>query len=174
MEGEDLLEHLLPREQYRQLKEWILNKHESRYRSEYLPQIRAFPGIRELFEAINAGGSKIALATPSRADELAHYRKVMNVDDLLDAVVCGDDVKRGKPRPDLVLLALRKLGVSPAETVAVGDTPSDAQAAARSRVQAIGMLSGLFSRADLLNAGCAAIFLDPKGLHQAFSQPVAA
>jgi beta-phosphoglucomutase-like phosphatase (HAD superfamily) len=46
-----------------------------------------------------------------KGPELKHYRSLLNVDDLIDSVVCGDDVGHGKPDPRLVGLALRKLSV---------------------------------------------------------------
>jgi HAD superfamily hydrolase (TIGR01509 family) len=175
MDGADMLSRLLPREAFKELKDWILSKQDTRYRADYLPQIRAFPGTRGLLETIRAGGAKIALATTCNAEDLTQYRKCMNVDDLVDAVVCGDDVKRGKPHPDLLLLALKRLGVThPGEAVAVGDTPYDAEAARHARMPSIGMLSGLFPRADLLAAGHSAIFLDPISLYQAIAEPAAA
>lgn len=175
MDGKDMLAQLLPRERFKEFKDWILSKQDTRFRTEYLPQIRAFPGTRGLVETIRGGGNKIALAASCTGEELAHYRKCMNIDDLVDVIVCGDDVKRGKPHPDLVLLALKRLGVAhPSDAVMVGDSPYDAEAARQARVRSIGMLSGLFPRADLLAAGFSAIFLDPTGLYQAIAEPAAA
>jgi HAD superfamily hydrolase (TIGR01509 family) len=165
LSGEDLLLHLLPREQVREMKDWILSKQEHRFRTELLPQIHAFTGVRDLFQALRAGGNKLALATTCHPEELVHYRKCMNVDDLVDVVVTGGEVKRGKPHPDLLLAALKRLGMTNAgEAVAVGDTPYDAEAAHGARMRSVGMLSGLFPRADLLGAGCTAIYLDPRSL----------
>jgi HAD superfamily hydrolase (TIGR01509 family) len=140
-----------------------------------LPHIHAFTGVRSLFQALRAAGNTIALTTTCRPDELAHYRKCMNVDDLVDVVVTAEDVKRGKPHPDLLLAALKRLGLAHAgEAVTVGDTPYDAEAARSARMRSVGMLSGLFPRADLLGAGCTAVYLDPKSLCDALAQPVAA
>lgn len=175
LDGTEMLEHLLSREQLREQKDWILAKQDLKFRSDMLPQIHAFTGVRELFEALRASGNKIALATTCHPDEFAHYRRCMNVDDLVDAVVTGDDVKRHKPHPDLLVAAVKRLGLAhAAEAVAVGDTPYDAQAAHGARMRSVGMLSGLFPRADLVSAGCSAIYLDPKSMHDALHQPVAA
>ena len=175
LSGKDLLEKLLPREQVKEQGEWILAKQELRFRTDLLPQIHAFTGVRDLFVALRAAGNKLALATTCHPEELAHYRKCMNIDDLVDVVVTGEEVKRGRPHPDLLLTALRRLGLTHAgDAVAVGDTPYDAEAAFRARMRSVGMLSGLFPRADLLSAGCTAIYLDPKSLFEALEQPVAA
>jgi phosphoglycolate phosphatase len=50
---------------------------------------------------------------------------------LLDAVACADEVPRGKPHPDVLLEACRRLGVAPGPSVVMlGDSLNDAQAAA--------------------------------------------
>jgi HAD superfamily hydrolase (TIGR01509 family) len=51
------------------------------------------------------------------------------VDDLIDKIVCGDDVDKGKPHPGLVRLAVEKLSVPANAAVMIGDTPYDAEAA---------------------------------------------
>ncbi|MBC7110413.1 MAG: HAD-IA family hydrolase, partial [Archaeoglobi archaeon] len=42
-----------------------------------------------------------------------------------DVIVTGDEVKAGKPHPEIILRACELLGVSPKEVVLVGDTQSD-------------------------------------------------
>ena len=48
---------------------------------------------------------------------------------LLEVVVAGDDVARRKPHPDLILEACARLQAAPAETILIGDSANDAQAA---------------------------------------------
>jgi beta-phosphoglucomutase-like phosphatase (HAD superfamily) len=69
------------------------------YESVYLPKVTAFPGVRDLFEAIRSEGGAIALATDCKGSPLKHYLNLLGVDDLIDQVACGDDVEKGKPRP---------------------------------------------------------------------------
>jgi hypothetical protein len=42
-----------------------------------------------VFEALREGGGRIALATDCKGPELSHYRSLLNVDDLIDAMACG-------------------------------------------------------------------------------------
>lgn len=173
MDSSEVLPQLLPRRDA--LEEFILSKYHARYRADVLPTIRAFPGARDLLAALKQRGAKIALATSCDPDELAHYRHCLGADQFIDAVVSGDDVKRGKPHPDVIVAAMKRLGVSHPQDVAfIGDTPYDAEAAHHARVRSFGVLSGHFPRADLLSAGCSAVFLDPKSLNQALAEPEAA
>jgi HAD superfamily hydrolase (TIGR01509 family) len=159
MDGKRMLRHVLKKHDAK-LLDHIVQLQSERYRVHHLPHVRAFPGLRRLFSAIKSADAKIALATTCDKEDLARYRALMNVDDLLDVVCCGDDVKREKPAPDIVALAARKLRVPAAQIVMVGDTPYDAEAARAAELTPIGLQSGHFSRFDLQDAGCTAVFFD--------------
>jgi phosphoglycolate phosphatase-like HAD superfamily hydrolase len=163
MDGKRMLRRLINRHDPKQLDHIVALQGE-RYRLRYLPHIRPFAGVRRLFTIIKDAGAKIALATSCNRDELAHYRTIMNVDDLIDCACCGDDVRHEKPSPDVVDLAARKLRLPPGQIAMVGDTPYDAEAARAAGLVAIGVQSGHFSRSDLVDAGCAAIFFDLQAL----------
>jgi phosphoglycolate phosphatase-like HAD superfamily hydrolase len=157
MDADEMLATLLPSRDALARKE-ILTDQGERYRAAYLPRVRAFAGIRALFTAIKTRGGRIALATDCQSDELRHYCKLMNVDDLIDAVACGDEVAKGKPDPALVELALDHLGgTSSVFATMIGDTPFDAQAARAAGVTAWGTLTGGHTRSSLIDAGCSAV-----------------
>jgi HAD superfamily hydrolase (TIGR01549 family) len=130
------------------------------YEANYLESVKAFPCVRDVFEALTRGGGRIALATDCQGPELKHYLSLLNVSDLIDAMACGDDVEHGKPDPRLVWLALRKLGVAAGEAVMIGDTPYDAEAARGAGTAAAGLLTGGFVEEVLADAGCFAVAKD--------------
>ncbi len=131
----------------------------------YLHQIRPFPDVRALFERIRADGRRIVLASSAKADELDFYKSITGIEGLTDAETSSDDVDRSKPEPDIFAAALDKLdGVAPAEAIVVGDTPYDAEAAAKVGLRTIGVLCGGFSERRLREAGCVAIYHDPAAL----------
>jgi phosphoglycolate phosphatase-like HAD superfamily hydrolase len=163
MDGKRMLRRLLNRHDPK-LLEHIVDLQGERYRLRYLPHVRPFAGIRQLFTIIKDGGARIALATSCDKDELAHYRAIMNVDDLIDCAYSGDDVRREKPAPDVINLATRRLRVPPGQIAMIGDTPSDAEAAHAAGLASIGVQTGHFSRSDLVDAGCAAVFFDLQAL----------
>ena len=123
------------------------------YEAKYLGSVKAFAGVRDVFGALREGGGRIALATDCKGPELSHYRSLLNVDDLIDGMACGDDVEHGKPNPRLIGLALGKLGIS-GQAVMIGDTPYDAEAASGAGTAAAGLLTGGFAKQALLEAGC--------------------
>jgi HAD superfamily hydrolase (TIGR01549 family) len=144
-----------------ELEEW----RGGHFKKNYLPQVRGFPRVRELFERILSDGRRIVLASSAKGDELAAYKKAAHIEDLIEAETSSDDVEKSKPHPDIFEAALGKLGgVTPEEAVVVGDTPYDAHAAGKAGLRTVGLLCGGFPESDLRGAGCVAIFRDPADL----------
>jgi phosphoglycolate phosphatase-like HAD superfamily hydrolase len=157
MDGDEMLATLVPGLDEHARKD-ILTAQGERYRAVYLPRVRAFPRVRAVFNAIKSRGGRIALATDCQADELKRYRSLMSVDDLIDAIACGDEVSKGKPDPGLVELALHHLGdISAVSATMIGDTPFDAQAARSAGAAAWGTLTGGHARSSLIDAGCSLV-----------------
>jgi HAD superfamily hydrolase (TIGR01509 family) len=145
----------------------VLKAQSKLYEAKYLGSVKAFPGVRDVFEALTADRGRIALATDCKGPELKHYLSLLDVTDLIDATACGDDVEHGKPDPRLVGLALRKLGVAAGQAVMIGDTPYDAEAARGAGTAAAGLLSGGFAQEALAEAGC---FVVAKELRELLSR----
>lgn len=107
-----------------------------------MPTAQAMPGARELTAALHDRGVPVALATSSARPvyelKITHHGAWFA---RFDVVVTGDDprITRGKPAPDIYLLAARELGVEPAQCVAIEDAPAgvDAARAAGMRVIAV-------------------------------------
>jgi len=159
----DMIGALLPPGDAERLASALKEAQGKRYRQEYLPRVKALPQVRPLLERLRGEGHGLAIATSCASDELRHYIGLTKISDLIDTVACGEDVKREKPHPDLVRVALARAG-SCAHAVMIGDTPYDAQAANAAGVTPIGVLSGGFSRSELTNAGCVAVYADPAQL----------
>jgi phosphoglycolate phosphatase-like HAD superfamily hydrolase len=80
---------------------------------------------------------------------------------LVDCETTAEDADHSKPAPDIFAAALEKLGKpDPGTVLTVGDTPYDAEAAAKTGVATAGVLSGGFSEAELRRAGMVAIYRD--------------
>lgn len=157
MDGDEMLALLAPGLDKKTRKK-ILAAQGERYRAFYLPQVKPFPGIRAVFAAVKSRGGRIALATDCDTVELKHYRSLIDVDDMIDAMACGDEVSTGKPDPALIELALHHLDGAPAGLATmIGDTPFDAQAARSAGVTAWGTLSGGHARSSLMDAGCSLV-----------------
>ena len=79
-------------------------------------------------------------------------------------MITRDQVRHGKPDPDLFLAAADRLGVSIEAATVVGDSVWDVLAARRARALAIGLLSGGYGREELERAGAYQVYEDPADL----------
>gem|GEM_PF-1248978 len=64
-------------------------------------------------------------------EELAMYLDISRISYLVDVSTSSSDAEKSKPAPDIFNAALKKLAIDPADAVATGDTPYDAQAAGK-------------------------------------------
>jgi HAD superfamily hydrolase (TIGR01549 family) len=135
------------------------------FEREYLPKVKAFPRVRELFERIKHENKKLSLASTAKEKEINIYKEIARINDLIDSAVCSEEVKKSKPHRDICAVALHKLGnVAPHQVIAIGDTEYDAEAAGKINVGAIGLLCGGGNREELHRAGCIAIYEEPADL----------
>ena len=128
---------------------------------DYLPGAAPFPKVRELFERLKRDGVRIALASSAKEQELEGHQQKLHIEDLVDASTSADDADHSKPCPDIFLAALARLDdVAPEEAIVIGDSPYDAQAAARAGMKTIGLLSGGFSEERLRASGAIDVYQD--------------
>ncbi|MGW4843665.1 HAD family hydrolase [Nocardia brasiliensis] len=86
------------------------------------------PGAKDALALVRAAGLSSALVTNTKRS-LAEFGLDTLGRDFFDISVCGDEVPRGKPEPDVYLRAAEQLGVEPRHCVAVEDSPTGVRAA---------------------------------------------
>ena len=86
------------------------------------------PGARELLAAVRAAGVPAALVTATRRRLVETALETIGRA-FFAAVVCGDDTEETKPHPQPYLTAAALLGVPPARTVAIEDSPTGIESA---------------------------------------------
>lgn len=142
-----------------------LDKYRSKlFKEEYLAQIKPFPKVRRLFEYLKEAGKKLMLVTSGKKPETKHYLKLLGIGKLIVGYTSADDAIPSKPAPDLFQVALKKLGASPKDSVAIGDTRFDMEAAGKANMEATGFLCGGKPPEELRAAGASEIYRDPRDL----------
>lgn len=113
----------------------------------------AMPGAELLFGQLRADGIRVALTTGLDGEVTRLLLDSLGwvVPGVVDAVICGDDVARGRPAPYLIFRAMEAVGeVSPRRVASVGDTASDLHASHHAGARwNIGVLSGAHDRQTL-------------------------
>ncbi|MDQ6693742.1 MAG: HAD family hydrolase [Chloroflexota bacterium] len=132
------------------------------FEKEYLAGLKSFPGTRELLKSLKERGVKMVVASSAEAELLDKLLKVAGTDGLLEDVTSSSDAKNSKPDPDIVQAALKRLGCPASNTIMLGDTPYDIEAAGKAGVRVIALRCGGWSDEEL--EGAVAIFQDPADL----------
>ncbi|MFE4196387.1 phosphonatase-like hydrolase [Paenarthrobacter sp. NPDC056912] len=114
----------------------------------------ALEGVEDAFRELRRQGVKLALTTGFSRDVaeplLERLGWSVSDDNLLDAVVCSDEVAAGRPAPHMIHRAMELTGVQDVRAVmAAGDTVNDLAAANNAGVTAVGVLTGKLGRGDL-------------------------
>lgn len=173
--GDQLLPVFLSRDDQKKYGEELEKYRGELFKTKYMSQVKPFPRVRELLERIKNSGKQIALASSAKKDEIAIYKRIANIEDLAEEEASSDDAERSKPHPDIFEAALKRLhNVSAQESVTVGDSPYDAIAATKIKMNCIGVLSGRFPEADLRAAGCSDIYRDCADLLDQYDQSMLA
>lgn len=95
------------------------------------------PGVEELLAYASEGGYKIALATSSSSGHAGRLMEEQGLLKYFNSAVFGDMVTEGKPNPEIYQKACQGLGVSPANALALEDSPSGIRSAAAAGMRAI-------------------------------------
>ncbi len=128
---------------------------ESELYGELIDEVRVIEGARELIGGLTERGVPVVLASSASSDEVERYIEMLEAKERT-AWTTSDDVDSTKPNPDLVEAALEKAETR--DAIMVGDTVWDVKAASRAGVEAIGVLTGGFSDAELSEAGAVAVY----------------
>ena len=168
--GDHLMPVFVPQDQLDRIGEQLEKYRGELFKRKYLPEVKPFPGVRNLFLRIKDEGYRVALASSAKGDELESYKRLMNISDLVDAETSSSDVESSKPSPDVFEAVMDRVKVEPHAALVIGDTPYDAIAAGRAGLRTVGVLCGGFPEHDLRKAGCIAIYRDPVHLLGRFDE----
>ena len=158
-----LIERAVPRDTEASVLERCFETFRSHYVIHCQDHTRLYPGIATLLTALHAKGYRMAVVSnklQAGVTELADnfFNGVIDV-----AIGERPGIPR-KPEPDMVQVALGRLGVSPSDAVYVGDSDVDLQTAANAGLPCISVLWGFRSR-DFLIAHGATVFAEkPKDI----------
>jgi pyrophosphatase PpaX len=87
--------------------------------------VKEFVGVMETIETLKKKGYKLAIVTTKREDVAFKGLRLMKLDHFFDVMIAYDHVKKVKPDPEPIFLALEKLDSVPEETLMVGDNFHD-------------------------------------------------
>jgi HAD superfamily hydrolase (TIGR01509 family) len=126
----------------------LINKKAKNYRQrlEQLESLPIYPEIFDFLQQIQERGLRLGLVTGAVRSETEFVLKRAGIASYFEVIVAGDDIKASKPQPDGYLLAVERfnrldfnLQLSPANCLAIEDTPAGIQAAKSAGMQVVGI-----------------------------------
>jgi HAD superfamily hydrolase (TIGR01509 family) len=132
---------------------------------ELIGEVAPLPGARDLLLAVKERGHRLVLASSGQPRHVDVALDLLDARDVADAWTSSEDAEATKPAPDLLQVALRKLGApADAASVMIGDSVWDVEAAKKAGMPAIVVRSGGFGDDELTAAGAVAIYDTPGDL----------
>ena len=112
---------------------------ESYYREEAAGSLEPLPGVIDLIDDLASAGFRLAVGSSAPRANVELVLDVLRVRGRFQALSTGDDVRHGKPHPEVFEKAIARLGTAPQRSVVIEDAPQGIEAglAAGARVIAV-------------------------------------
>ena len=135
--------------------------------------IKPLPGIRTWLHRLHEEGWLQAIASAAPRENVDVVLEALSATHLFQSIVSADDVHRGKPDPEVYLIAASRLGAPPARSIVVEDAAAGVEGARRAGMRSIGISrNGKHLPADIVVRSLE--LLDPKAfetlLNSSYSQ----
>lgn len=111
--------------------------------------VREFPYVQEVMAELHASGIQLGVVTTKMRATTERALRMFGLIDYLSTIVTVQDVTHPKPHPEPVLRAVEALKADPVQTIMVGDSPADIQAANAAGVVSCGVAWSLKGEAVL-------------------------
>ena len=135
---------------------------ETSYRDLARGQITLMDGVRETLDALTNAGVLLAIGSSGVRENLELTVRECGLSGRFATIVSGGDVTKGKPDPQVFLIAAERAGVAPARAVVFEDAPVGIQAAKAAGMLAVGVASSHPDSA-LWEAGADEVVADLRG-----------
>src|SRR5918911_1685903 len=103
--------------------------------------ITLLPGVERWLRRLKADGWRQAIASAAPRANVEAIMAALNIEAYFDAISSAEDVQRGKPDPQVFLVAAERVGVPPARCIVIEDAPAGLLGAQRGGMRAIGVRS---------------------------------
>jgi phosphoglycolate phosphatase len=107
------------------------------YKDNHKQELILYKGIKELLDELKEKGFKLAIATNAYRISTKQSLIYLDIVDYFDAVVCSDEVSRGKPYPEMLHKILDELNIKADEAIFVGDGERDEEASKNAHIDYI-------------------------------------
>ena len=135
---------------------------EERYRGAATGNIGLMEGVRELLDGLTGRGVRLAIGSSGVRPNLELTVRECGLEGRFAAIASVEDITRGKPDPQVFLVAARKCEIDPARSLVFEDAPVGIQAAKAAGMYAVGLTTSHPAQA-MWDAGADEVVEDLRG-----------
>lgn len=153
----DPMNHIIERYYHMEEGSEIQRLCKERVARRLLAKVPEKPGCREILSFFRKREYAIAMGSSSPMKQIRANLEITGLSSFFDALASGEEVKQGKPAPDIFLLAAKKLGISPDRCYVFEDNPNGIRAAFAAGMKPV-MVPDLMPVTEEMREKCFAIF----------------
>ncbi len=157
MNGKSILEHTLTHQTAENIQQ-MLEQREQIFKDRYLDLIDVDPMASSFLDALHSQGLRVYVSSASPEAIVKTLLQKFDLEDKIEGYISSADVVEGKPNPLAIEACCEKFGLSPTETLLIGDSPYDIIAGHEFSMPVITVLSGGYTREELEKTGAAGVF----------------
>jgi len=123
-----------------------------KYSEVFITHTHFLPDAAEVIKTLYNRGGKLSVATNKLGRFSRSILEHLQVNTFFSAIIGEGDGTRNKPAPDMLYLAIERMGIFQQEAIMVGDSPIDIQAGLNAGIRVYGIPSGTNTKEELTNA----------------------
>lgn len=120
------------------VEKWA-NLKEEYYREMVKDKLVPLPGVIELIRDLKKENIKMAVGSSGPLENVELLLTSLKIKQYFDIIITAEDVKNGKPAPDVFLIAANKLNLKPENCIVIEDAPVGIEAAKRAGMKSIAL-----------------------------------
>jgi pyrophosphatase PpaX len=133
----------------RQQVDEVITKYRAFNLAKHDELVKEFPHVHSVMKKLFDSGIQMGIVTSKIRKTTDMGLKLCKLDGFVKTVVTVEDVQNPKPDPEGILMAMRTLGSKPEETIMVGDSQYDIEAAQNAGVGSVGVSWSMKGRKHL-------------------------
>lgn len=115
--------------------EFLCQEYRKFYHVHSLKMTKLFPGVFETVQQLRQLEKPIGVVTNKFRKPAMHAIRALELEPFINFIIAGDEIKNPKPAPDAVIKCMEVMDAVPEETLMIGDSPLDMQAAKGAGIQ---------------------------------------
>ncbi len=139
-----------PEEDNNLVEKWA-NLKEQYYRKMIKDKLTPLPGVIKIINDLKSEGFKLAVGSSGPPENVDLLLTKIKIKENFNVVITAAEVKKGKPEPDVFLMAANYLNINPRNCIVIEDAPVGIEAAKRAGMQSVA-LTTTHDKEELLDA----------------------